>query len=177
MIFSIKTTLIALAIGLVLGLLSGGYVAWRIQGVRISAMEASEAKRISAQKDELQKATEKVLEKERINSELTQQMESRNVAAQQRIASLLADNRSLVSRLGGLSLPGRCEAKAGTPATASGSTTAEANVCRLSDEVAEQLLTEAARADGAAEYANACYEFTRQINRQRERMIMEQTHE
>lgn len=174
MIFSPKTTLIALAVGCILGLFLGGYAAWKIQGLHISSLQAAEIRRVSGMKDELQKATEKVLKQERINSELTQQMESRNVAAQQRIASLLADNRSLVSRLGGLYLTGHCEAKAGTTATAPGSITAEANVCRLSDEVAEQLLTEAARADGAAEYASVCYGYVQEVMKQRARMIKEQ---
>ena len=165
----LKTALVTFLMG---ALLSGG-IAWQYQENKYKALMAKD---VSVRTAELAKVTETVIKQERINSELTQKLESNSLVAQQRIAELLAANRRAVAA-NGLYLAGSCKAPAGTPATASGSVVAEASSCRLSDEVAEQLLTEAARADSAAEYAGVCYDFTQQINRQRERLILEQTHE
>ena len=165
----LKTTLVTFLMG---ALLSGG-IAWQYQENKYKALMAKD---VSVRTAELAKVTETVIKQERVNSELTQKLESNSLVAQQRIAELLAANRRAVAT-SGLYLPGSCKAPAGTSTAAPGKLITETTVCRLSDEVAEQLLTEAARADSAAEYAGVCYDFTQQINRQRERMIMEQTHE
>lgn len=153
-----------------LGTLLSGTAVWNYQKNKYNALIAKD---VSVRTTELAKVTETVIKQERINSELTQKLESNSLVAQQRIAELLAANRRTVAA-NGLYLPGSCKTFTGTPATASSSAPAEANSCRLSDEIAEQLLTEAARADSAAEYAGVCYGYVQEVMKQRERMVKEQ---
>ena len=170
----LKTHLIAIAIGIALGSIIGGYACWKLQGFRIERMEVAEQKRISVAKDELQVLTEKVVTQERKNSEITQQLEGSLVAKQKRVDELLTVNRDLLRKYGGMYVSGSCKAQAGTPTIPSGNIAAEATTCRVSDEVASTLLNIARDADSTAEYANACYEYIWQINRQRDRIEKEQ---
>jgi hypothetical protein len=108
---------------------------------------------------QLADAALKVLERERQNTVLSNQIEEASNAAQKQIQNTLADNRKLAAQLGGLRDPGRrtrsrCPVFANPAAT--GSAQDSAATGELSAEAQEFLLTFAADADNAAEYANTC---------------------
>ncbi|MBV5305550.1 MAG: hypothetical protein J0652_02530 [Desulfobulbaceae bacterium] len=158
----IKNILIALVAGLVTGSLASGILIYRYEENRWQAT-------ISAQKIEaaavLQEETEKVLAAERRNTELNTTIEVSHVAAQNRIDQTLDDNRRLARKLGGMRDPGRRPGGGCTEAGThpSSDAAAAAPESRLSGEAEEFLLTLAADADRAAEYAIACHQWATTI--------------
>jgi len=163
MLANLKTTLIALAVGLCVGALGSWYLTAEYK-------DAKWGKAVEQQKKEaaetLQAETEKVLAAERKNTELNNQLEKTHAEQSRKIESALADNRRLARELGGLRDPGRRQS---CPSTVSASTGAaqqsapEAADSRLSAEATEFLLEFARDADRAAQYANTCYEWIQQI--------------
>lgn len=175
MILSIKTMGIAFLAGMLIGIGSGGYGAWKFQGMRIESMQAAEIKRVSGLKDELQKITETLIKQERENNDITLKLDKTATDAILRrsedsatISRLLRSANSL--RAGAIS----CEAKTGTPTSASSTTPDTAPVGRFSAEFQEYSADTLKRADEAADYANACYGYATEVMRQRERMKKDQ---
>jgi hypothetical protein len=146
---------IAAMIAFVLGLTVGAVTQnWRWNASTEKLKVAAAAKLIEA--------TNSVIKVERRNTMITEQLEKTNVEAVQKVGSALAANRRLVRELGGLrdpgGRPGCTGPDPGASATPSGLTDATPSA-RLSREAEEFLLTEAARADLAAEYAKTCHEY------------------
>lgn len=113
----------------------------------------------------LHDATLKAMEVAQENSRLANELEVVNAQHRKKLDETLADNRRLVSELGGLydgnaatsncPLPSGANAPSNPPATASGA--------KLSNQLAELLLSESRRADEAAAYARTCYEWVKKI--------------
>lgn len=156
MLPDIKTALIALAIGLLVGALGSWYLTAEYK-------DAKWGKAVADQKVEagkiLQAETDKVLAAERKATELNNQLEKNHAEASRKIDATLTDNRRLSRELGGLRDPGRrpscggTQAGADTPTDAAGSSASG----QLSAEASDFLLEFAADADRAAEYAQTCY--------------------
>lgn len=108
---------------------------------------------------QLADAALKVLERERQNAALSNQIEENSNAAKEQIQVTLADNRRLATQLGGLRDPGR-RARSNCPVSADNAASGNAQdataAAGLSAEATEFLLEFAADADRAAEYANTC---------------------
>lgn len=163
----VKNLLIALAIGLVVGVLGGWYFTAEYKD---ATWTASIDKQKSEASTKLQAATERALAAERANNELSNQLEKQHVEETQKLDVVLADNRRLARELGGLRDPGRRSSCGGTmPSTSTttgqpdgGSTGAE-----LSAEASEFLLEFARDADRAAQYAQTCHEWVKQIDGRR----------
>lgn len=162
MLLDLKNMLIAGAAGLLLGAILSGVATHSYvdnQWKALVAVQKEAAARI------LQEETEKVLKTERINNELNNRLEVTHAEAQDTIDRTLADNRRLAQQLGGLRDPGRRQscggASAGNHRTAN--PPAPAAESRLSAEANEFLLTLAADADRAAEYALTCHAWAKEI--------------
>ena len=156
MLPDIKTGLIALAVGLLVGALGSWYLTAEYK-------DAKWGKAVSDQKVEagktLQAETEKAIAAERKNIELNNQLEKNHASAQDKISIALADNRRLARELGGLRDPGRRASCGGSQAgveLASDPAVSSAG-SELSAEASDFLLEFAADADRAAEYAQTCY--------------------
>lgn len=162
MIFDLRTTLIALALGLIVG--AGG--SWYLTA---EYKDAKWGKAISDQKVEagkvLQAETDKVLAAERENTKLNNQLEVNHADANRKIDATLADNRRLARELGGLRDPGRRPSCGGSQAGAQPATDASAGTTgtELSAEATEFLLELTADADRAAEYAATCHNWAQGI--------------
>lgn len=158
MLANLKTTLIALAVGLCVGALGSLYLTAEYK-------DAKWGKAVEQQKKEaaetLQAETEKVLTAERKNTELNNQLEKTHAEQSRKIESALADNRRLARELGGLRDPGR-RSGCGVPTPgiqSPGFDSATPTGGELSAEATEFLLEFAADADRAAEYANTCHDW------------------
>ena len=156
MLASLKTTLIALAVGLCVGALGSWYLTAEYK-------DAKWGKAVEQQKKEaaetLQAETEKVLAAERKNTELNNQLEKTHAEQSRKISIALADNRRLARELGGLRDPGRRASCGGSQAgveLASDPAVSSAG-SELSAEASDFLLEFAADADRASEYAQTCY--------------------
>lgn len=113
----------------------------------------------------LHDATLKAMEVAQENSRLANELEVVNAQHRKKLDETLADNRRLVSELGGLydgnaaasncPLPSGANAPSNPPAAAPGA--------KLSNQLAELLLSESRRADEAAAYARTCYEWVKKI--------------
>ena len=124
-----------------------------IQSIRADAALAVEA------------ATQRAVEVERAHAQLATQLEVQHEKATRQLAAIRADNRRLAAAAGGLRDPypvaPTCPLPADTGSTVDPADTAATG--RLSDEAAEFLLGFAYDADRAAEYANTCYKWVKQL--------------
>lgn len=155
MLPDIKGMLAALAVGLLVGALSSWYLTAEYKDSKWGKAVADQ--KVAAAKA-LQAETEKVLDAERKNTELNNNLEKNHAEASRKIDATLADNRRLARELGGLRDPGRrpgCGA-AGAETGAAADPAGGSAEGRLSDEASEFLLELAADADRAAEYAQTC---------------------
>lgn len=124
-----------------------------------------EAQKVEAAR-QLQEATQKVIEIERKNNVIATQLEINNAEQQNKLDRALADNRRLAAQLGGLRDPGRrqsCPSALPSAAGAAQQPSTAAAEGRLSAEATDFLLEFARDADRAAQYANSCYEWIRQV--------------
>jgi hypothetical protein len=161
----IKNLLIALAIGLAVGLLGGWHFTAKYKD---ATWTASIDKQKSEAATKLQEATERALATERKNTELGNQLEKQHVESTQNLDRVLADNRRLTRELGGLRDPGRrqsCGGSVPAPGDPTGQPAPSATGGELSAEASEFLLEFARDADRAAQYAKTCYDWTQQLNR------------
>lgn len=156
MLPDIKTALIALAVGLLVGALGSWYLTAEYKDAKWGKAVADQ--KVAADKV-LQAKTDKVLAAERKATELNNQLEKNHAEASRKIDATLADNRRLARELGGLRDPGRrpscggAQAGTDTPTDAAGSSASG----QLSAEASDFLLELAADADRVAEYAQTCY--------------------
>lgn len=162
MLLDLKNMLIAGAAGLLLGAIISGIATQNYVDNKWNALVALQkeaAARI------LQDETEKVLKTERINNELNNRLEVTHAEAQDTIDRTLADNRRLAQQLGGLRDPGRRQSCSRAPAgnNPAANPAASAAESRLSAEANEFLLTLAADADRAAEYALTCHAWAKEM--------------
>ena len=168
---NIKDLLVMCIISLVIGVLSSGFLVYKYQENKyekiISDISAKTAQTIKTQ-------TEKVLENERKNTDIISSLERNALTKDKRIQSLLADNRSLVFRNGGLRVSGSCEATNRASSSTSSNASTETSVCILSRETTETIVEEAHRGDTLGEYADVCHEYAKAIEEQRQRMMKEQ---
>ena len=161
--FSLRTTLILVALAAMWSATGSWWLTAEYKDNKWLAKV--EAQRVEAAK-QLQAATEQVIETERKHNTIATQLEIQNAEKQSSLDRTLADNRRLAAQLGGLRDPGRRES---CPAadSATGETTqqpsAQASSGRLSAEATEFLLEFARDADRAAQYANTCYDWIRQV--------------
>ena len=163
----VKNLLIALAIGLVVGVLGGWYFTAEYKD---ATWTASIDKQKSEAATKLQAATERALAAERANNELSNQLEKRHVEETQKLDVVLADNRRLARELGGLRDPGRRSSCGGAvPPTSTTASEPESGAVgtELSVEASEFLLEFAREADRAAQYAKTCYDWVQQIDGRR----------
>lgn len=161
----LKNLLIALAIGLLIGVLGGWYFTAKYKD---ATWVVSIDKQKSEAATQLQAATERALAAERKNNELGNQLEKQHVEATQKLDVILADNHRLARELGGLRDPGRRASCGGTMPSASttaGQSDSGTAGTELSVEASEFLLDFARSADAAAQYAKTCYDWTQQLNR------------
>lgn len=124
-----------------------------IQSIRADAALAVEA------------ATQRAAEVERAHNQLATKLEVQHEKATRQLAAIRADNRRLAAAAGGLRDPFAAASTCPVP-TDSDSTVdsaATATVGRLSDEASQFLLEFAYDADRAAEYANTCYKWVKQL--------------
>jgi hypothetical protein len=161
----LKNLLIALAVGLLVGVLGGWYLTAEYKDATWTA--SIEKQKVEAA-EQLQAATERATSAERRQNELANQLEVKHVESEKELDKILSTNRRLTRELGGLRDPGRRPSCGGTVPTdsttasqpAGGPTGAE-----LSTEASEFLLEFARSADAAAQYAKTCYDWTQQLNR------------
>ena len=123
-----------------------------IQSIRAAAAEQYAA------------ATQRAVEVERTHAELATKLEVQHETNRQQLAAIRADNRRLARELGGLRDPFAAPAcPVSTAADGTVDSAATATVGRLSDEASQFLLEFAYDADRAAEYANTCYKWVKQL--------------
>lgn len=161
----LKNLLIALAVGLILGVGGGWYFTAKYKD---ATWTASIDKQKSEASTKLQAATERALAAERKNNELGNQLEKQHVEATQKLDATLSDNRRLARELGGLRDPGRrpsCGSAVSPATTTTGQSDSGTTGTELSTEASEFLLEFARSADAAAQYAKTCYDWTQQLNR------------
>lgn len=165
MLSDLKVTAIALVIGLGAGAFGSWYLTAEYKDSVWGKAVADQKAEAAAQ---LQAATQRAIEAERRHNELADQLEVKHAENQQALDRVLADNRRLARELGGLRDPGRrpsCGGSVSTATAASEQPVGAASQGRLSAEASEFLLEFARDADRAAQYANTCYEWTRQLGR------------
>lgn len=161
----LKTTVIALVIGLGAGALGSWYLTAEYKD---NKWEAAIGNQKAEAADKLQAATDRAIKAERRQNELADQLEVKHVESQQELDRVLADNRRLARELGGLRDPGRRPSCGGTmPANSTTASQPEGGTTgtELSAEASEFLLEFAREADRAAQYAETCYDWTQQLSR------------
>ncbi len=161
----LKNLLIALAMGLLVGVLGGWYFTAKYKD---ATWMASIDKQKSEAATKLQAAIERALAAERKNNELGIRLEKQHVEAAQKLDATLADNRRLARELGGLRDPGRrpsCGNTVSSTSTTSNQPDSGSTGTELSVEASEFLLEFARSADAVAQYAKTCYDWTQQLNR------------
>ena len=112
----------------------------------------------------LRQATDKLIETERQNAKLAQDIEVSHVENRKKLDDLFADNLRLASEYAGLYdryASNSCSVS-GKP-DSSGNPNNATSGARLSNEASGFLLNESRRADEAAAYAAACYEWVKKL--------------
>ena len=158
-----RNIIMAALIGLAIGLLTGWYFTGKYKdGVWQSAIDKQKAEVAG----ELQAATERAIAAERKNNEISDQLEVQHAQNQAKLDDVLADNRRLAREFGGLRDPGRrpgCSGSVPTSPEAPGSSSDGPTGSELSAKATEFLLEFARSADQAAQYANTCHEWIKQV--------------
>lgn len=113
----------------------------------------------------LHDATVKAMEVAQENSRLANELEVVNAQHRKKLDETLADNRKLAAELGGLydrnSTTGSCPMPPASNATSNAAIATTG--AKLSNQLAELLLSESRRADEAAAYARTCYEWVKKL--------------
>jgi len=146
-------------------LLIGAAASWWVTSDALSAKHKAEIQSIrAAAAEQYASATQRAVEVERDHAQLATQLEVQHEKATRQLAAIRADNRRLARELGGLRDPfaaPACPVSTDTGGTVDSAATA--TVGRLSDEASQFLLEFAYDADRAAEYANTCYKWVKQL--------------
>ena len=160
----LRASLIAALVGLVLG----SFSTWKVTAdykdkvwKGIVAEQEVKASKLFAE------ASAKTAEVNKKNEDLSSALEVKSIETKKQIDSVLADNRRLARKLGGLRDPfakptSGCPVSGDTPTP--GALTDGATQGRLSDETTEFLLEFAHSADEAAIYANTCHQWAKEIS-------------
>ena len=124
-----------------------------IQSIRADAALAVEA------------ATQRAVEVERAHNQLATKLEVQHEKATRQLAAIRADNRRLAAAAGGLRDPFAAASTCPVPTDSDSAVdpAGAAAIGRLSAEASEFLLEFAYDADRAAEYANTCYKWVKQL--------------
>lgn len=161
-----RSIALAAAVGLGIGSLGSWYLTAEYKDASWTA--SIEKQKVEAAK-QLQTATDRVIEIERSQNKLANQLEVKHVESERQLDKALADNKRLARELGGLRDPGRRPSCGGAMPTDSTTTiqpeggTAGAE---LSAEASEFLLEFARDADRAAQYATTCSAWIKQLGRE-----------
>lgn len=161
-----KTILLATVLGLGVGALVSWYLTAEYKDASWTA--SIEKQKVKAA-EELQAATDRAISAERRQNELATQLEVKHVESERELNKALSDNRRLARELGGLRDPGRrpsCGGSVPTDPTTSGQPEGGTTGAELSAEASEFLLEFARDADRAAQYAQTCSFWIRQIGRE-----------
>ena len=154
-----------IGIALASALAAGALSAWGT-ATFLSASHDAEIQSIrAAAAEQYAAATQRAVEIERAHADLATKLEVQHEKATRQLAAIRADNRRLAAAAGGLRDPypvaPTCPLPADTGSTVDPAATA--TVGRLSDEASQFLLEFAYDADRAAEYANTCYKWVKQL--------------
>lgn len=163
----IQSIAIAFAAGVALSAAPAWYLTAEYKDAKYTAIiekQRSESAKI------LQTETEKVIVAERKASKFKDELEIQNAKSIEQVNAILADNRKLVAKLGGLRDPGTRPAcgnpmpptanpPGGDPTSAPGSEFPDSAEGFLSAEASEFLIEFSADADRAAIYAQTCHKF------------------
>ena len=110
-------------------------------------------------------ATVRAMEVAQENTRLANELEVINAQHRKKLDETLADNRRLTAELGGLydsnAAASNCPMPSATNAASKPS--AAPTGAKLSNQLAELLLSESRRADEAAAYARTCYEWVKKL--------------
>jgi len=148
------------------GILIGGISTYKLTDSYLTIKYLNKENKTNLEMFEvLKKSNDKLAEIEKINNNLTKEMENKNVENKKKINDLYIINRNLSKQYGGLRDPGRTISGVGDQLSAA-SNTAEytkntAYERRLSNEASEFLLEYGKNADEVAEYANICHEWVK----------------
>lgn len=118
--------------------------------------------------NKLAELTAKVLTAEREAEQLKSTLELQNEENDRKLQTISVVNRELANKYGGLLDPGRresCGSSSAKTTNSSGAAVDAATSGRLSAEATEFLLSESKRADEAAAYAVACYQWIKETGR------------
>lgn len=164
---SLQSAAIAFAVGAALSVPLTWYVTAEYKDARYTAV-------IERQKSEaatvLQRETEKVLAAERKAAKFKDELELQHAQSIEQVNQIMADNRRLAARLGGLRDPGRrpgCDGAlpaASEPAAVDPKATAQGRLPDagegfLSADASRFIIDLAAEADRVAIYAQTCHEW------------------
>ncbi len=160
----IDLKLIAICVGASFSI--GAFSSWWITA---DYKEAKYTAAISEMKIEaanaLNAATVKAMEIAQENSRLANELEVVNAQHRKKLDDTLADNRRLAAELGGLY--DRNAAASNCPMPSASNAPSNAAIAtagaKLSNQLAELLLSESRRADEAAAYARTCYEWVKKL--------------
>jgi len=163
MLWPLLTGRLGIALGSALA--AGALAAWGT-ATFLSASHDAEIQSIrAAAAEQYATATQRAVEVERAHAQLATQLEVQHEKATRQLAAVRADNRRLARDLGGLRDPfaaaSTCPVPTGSDSAVDPAATA--TVGRLSDEASQFLLEFAYDADRAAEYANTCYKWVKQL--------------
>ena len=166
MISTFKTTVIAAGISFAAGAVSAWWVTADYKNAKHEAI--INKIRLDAA-DALAKAQEQAIAVERENNRLAQEIEVNNAKFKQELADLESDLRRRTDDAGGLydrnASPSDCPVP--TDAKPTTKPAAPPAGAKLSKQLERLLLSEAKRADDAAAYAKACYEWVKKLEGQR----------
>lgn len=158
---NLNSTLVACIASFVIGSASGWYLTAEYKN---NKHEAIVGKMQNESNLALRQAVDKLIETERNNAKLANEIEVSHVENRKKLDDLFADNLRLASEYSGLYdryASSSCPVS-GKPDT-SGNPTNATSGARLSDQAAGFLLNESRRADEAAAYAAACYEWVKKL--------------
>lgn len=158
---NLNSTLVAIVLAFGLGSASGWYLTAEYKNNKHEAMVGKMQNEANLA---LRQAVDKLIETERNNAKLANEIEVSHVENRKKLDDLFADNLRLASEYAGMYdryASNSCSVS-GKPDT-SGNPTNSASGARLSDQAAGFLLNESRRADEAAAYAAACYEWVKKL--------------
>lgn len=158
---NLNSTVVAVLLSFALGSASGWYLTAEYKNNKHEAMVGKMQAEANVA---LRQATDKLIETERQNAKLAQDIEVSHVENRKKLDDLFADNLRLASEYAGLYdryATNSCSVS-GKPDT-SGNPNNATSGARLSDQASGFLLNESRRADEAAAYATACYEWVKKL--------------
>ena len=159
---NLKTSAIIAGASLLVGATAAWYLTADYKEAKYTAILAEMQKNAA---NALLEAQKSVIEKERENNRLAQEIEVQNAKHRQELAELETELRGYVNELGGLY--DRYATCSSSNVSTDTSTTAQPTDtptgCKLSRELEGLLLSESKRADEAAAYAQTCYQWVKEL--------------